>query len=142
MDINEIRRTNIRRIAADYKNRAEFARKVDRSEQQLYSLISKGATKTIGNRIARDLEEKLGLKEGELDRLESSNDSTSKIASDIDLELLRKCIDAIEVEIEKQGLQGIPSSKKAQAIALAYGATRAGSNDDVVPVGFIINALF
>ncbi|WP_444893609.1 hypothetical protein ACJJIE_03750 [Microbulbifer sp. TRSA001] len=141
MDINEIRRTNIRRIAADYKNRAEFARKVGRSEQQLYSLIGKGATKTIGNRIARDLEERLGLKEGELDRLES-NDSTAKIASDIDLELLRKCIDAIEVEIEKQGLQGIPSSKKAQAIALAYGATRAGSNNDVVPVDFIINTLF
>lgn len=141
MDINEIRRANLRRLAADFKSRAEFARKVERSEQQLYTLIGKKAVKPIGDRIARDLEKKLGLSKGDLDVLKDDAAAAAAAPDGVNLELLEDCIVAVEEEIESQGLTGMPAQKKAQAIALAYSATLASGKNQVVSVNFIVKTL-
>ncbi|MDP5210971.1 MULTISPECIES: hypothetical protein [unclassified Microbulbifer] len=142
MDINEIRRANMRRLAADYKNRRAFADALGRSEQQLYQLIGKNATKSIGNRIARDVEQKLTLKEYSLDvSMEPAENQPSITPDGIDLELLESCIEAVESAIESQGLQGMPAGKKAQAVAVAYSAALASSKNQVAPVNFIVRTL-
>jgi hypothetical protein len=142
MDINEIRRANMRRLAANYKNRAEFARVLGRSEQQLYHLIGKKNPKNIGNRIARDVEDKLGLKTGSLDILQEPSTSGPATARDgVNLELLEDCITAIEEAIAEQGITNMPASKKSQAIALAYSATLASNQNQVVSVDFIVRTL-
>lgn len=142
MDINEIRRANMRRLAAGYKNRRAFADALGRSEQQLYQLIGKNATKSIGNRIARDVEQKLVLKENSLDVLmEPAADQPSANPDGVDLELLENCIEAVEDAIESQGIRAMPAAKKAQAVAVAYSATLASSKNQVVSVNFIVRTL-
>ncbi|MCH9691699.1 MAG: hypothetical protein K0U59_06500 [Gammaproteobacteria bacterium] len=141
MDINDIRRTNLRRIASKYKSRAAFARVLDRSEQQLYYLIGPSADKPIGDRVARHVENRLDLSRGTLDLLQETA-KTPAVASDgVNLEVLQDCIVAVEAEIDSQQLEDIPATRKAQAIALAYSATIASGKSQVVSVDFIVRTL-
>ncbi|WP_299947996.1 hypothetical protein [uncultured Microbulbifer sp.] len=141
MDINDIRRANLRRIASNYKSRAEFARVLERSEQQLYYLIGRSASKPIGDRIARDIENQLDLPRGKLDLLEESTKTPATASDGVNLEVLQDCIVAVEGEIDAQKLEGIPATRKAQAIALAYSATMASGKAQVVSVDFIVRTL-
>lgn len=64
MDINDIRRENLRRIIGD-ESQATFARKIEKSPQQVSSMLS--GSKSFGSKIAREIESKLGLLSGSLD---------------------------------------------------------------------------
>lgn len=141
MDINDIRRANLRRIASKYKSRAEFARVLERSEQQLYYLIGRSAGKVIGNRIARDIENRLDLSHGTLDISQESAKTAATAADGVNLEVLQDCIVAVEAEIDSQELEGIPATRKAQAIALAYSATIVSGKNQAVSVDFIVRTL-
>lgn len=138
MDINDIRRKNLRRLAADYRTRADFARAIGRSEQQLYYLIGPKASKAIGDRIARDVEKKLGQERGSLDVLPEG--SCLQVGQGLDIELLQDCIERIEQACEEMGIT-MPPAKKAQAVALAYSATQASGQDSVVSVDFIVRTV-
>lgn len=66
-DLSEIRRANLRDlIEKDGGNQAAFARKVGKSPQQIHSMLK--GQKAFGTVIARELEAKLGLLPGQLDR--------------------------------------------------------------------------
>ena len=103
MDIHEIRRRNLRKLANGYKNRAEFARAIGRSDQQAWALVGEKTTKGIGGRIARDIEEKLGLERGALDQLEGS--AAPEAEAGVDEKLLLDCLRAIRKEIARLQLQ-------------------------------------
>lgn len=103
MDIHEIRRRNLRRLAAGYKNRAEFARAIGRSDQQAWALVGEKTTKGIGGRIARDIEEKLNLPRGALDHLEEPPAEES--GGSVDEQMLLECLRAVRQEIRRLGLQ-------------------------------------
>ena len=69
MDIADIRRENLRQlIKTEFKTRAEFADKINKSPSQvaMWFMSSKGK-RAIGEKVARDIEKRLGLNQGELD---------------------------------------------------------------------------
>lgn len=103
MDIHEIRRRNLRRLAAGYKNRAEFARAIGRSDQQAWALVGEKSTKGIGGRIARDIEEKLNLERGSLDHLDDL--PAPEEQAGLNEQLLLDCLRAVRQEITRLGLQ-------------------------------------
>lgn len=73
-DLSEIRRANLRvLIEKDGGNQAAFARKVGKAPQQIHSMLK--GQKAFGSGVARDIEGKLGLIPGSLDR-EDANKPT------------------------------------------------------------------
>lgn len=65
--IYEIRLINVRNLASKYSTNAEFARKLEREPTQISRFMGKNPTKMIGDKLADDIENKLGLIPGELD---------------------------------------------------------------------------
>lgn len=69
MDIQSIRRARLRAyINANFKSVAEVEQKTSANASMISSLFSKSAPKTFGERMARNLEDKLGLPDRYLDR--------------------------------------------------------------------------
>lgn len=65
-DVIETRRNNLRALLADYPSQVAFAEAVGKSPQQIGGMLT--GTKSFGTKIARELETKLGLELGALDR--------------------------------------------------------------------------
>ena len=70
-DITTIRRNNLRELISQYPSQVAFATAVEKSPQQIGGMLN--GSKSFGNRIARDIEEKLGLKTGYLDQASNDN---------------------------------------------------------------------
>ena len=66
MDINEIRRRNLRRLVTQYDSQADLARTLAISPQALSGVLT--GNKPFGEKFARSLEQTLKLKPGWLDR--------------------------------------------------------------------------
>ena len=69
MGIADIRRENLRQlIKTEFKTRAEFAEKINKSPSQvaMWFMSSKGK-RAIGEKVAREIEKCLELNQGELD---------------------------------------------------------------------------
>lgn len=69
MDVNEIRRMNLRRLANAIGGVSAVANRLDKSQGQISSLIGARATKNIGARIARQVEQVFGKPHGWLDHI-------------------------------------------------------------------------
>lgn len=67
MDINTIRRDNLRRLADKSRNHAAFAKKLGISRSYLGQIIGANPRKGIGNKKARAIETLLELARGWLD---------------------------------------------------------------------------
>lgn len=65
MDVKEIRLNNLLALASTYDQDVEFCKRIEMNPSYLPQLKSK--TKTIGDKIARKVEEKLGLPHGYMD---------------------------------------------------------------------------
>lgn len=65
MDVKEIRLNNLLALAGRYDQDIEFCKRIEMNPSYLPQL--KGKTKTIGDKIARKVEEKLGLPHGYMD---------------------------------------------------------------------------
>ena len=68
MDINEIRRENMRTLAKQAGGAAKLGRKLEMSDSHIGQLIGRHAKQNIGNKIARSVEIKLKLPRGWLDQ--------------------------------------------------------------------------
>lgn len=67
MDINEIRRENLREEARKLGGQAKLAAKLDKSESEISQLIGRSPIRNVGPVRARSFEKALGLKRGALD---------------------------------------------------------------------------
>lgn len=67
MEINQIRRENLREEARKLGGQAKLAAKLDKSESEISQLIGKSPIRNIGTGRARTFERALGLKRGALD---------------------------------------------------------------------------
>lgn len=141
MDINEIRRANLRLIASEnFPSRAEFCRAIGRSEQQMYAVIGPNASKAIGEVLVRDIEKKLGYEPLSLDRPLNDESGANHSPDGINLDLLEDCIVNVEQTAAKHHLQ-LSAAQKAQAVALAYGATVAAGMNSVIAVDLILRSV-
>ncbi len=68
MTIKEIRRANARYLTRKFSNKREFADATNISGSQLSQRIGPNPTESIGNAIARRMEQAAGVPEGWLDR--------------------------------------------------------------------------
>ena len=69
MDINEIRRINLRNLIEQSGGRQAFIEKTGKNDSQVSQLLSTAkSSRNIGNKLARDIEEKCGKEPGYLDR--------------------------------------------------------------------------
>ena len=64
MDVHQIRRANLQKLAEEYGGPTALGEKLDRSQSQVSQLLS---GKLMGSKLARDIEERLGLANGVLD---------------------------------------------------------------------------
>lgn len=93
MDISEIRRANLRKLAKLAGGRPELAEKLEMAYAQLTHLIGKTPTRNIGPNVARRAEEVFGLTHGWLDIIhtdledskssKSQSNSLNKLVSDL-----------------------------------------------------------
>lgn len=77
--LSEVRRDNLRTIAKDLGGASVLAEKTGKSEGQISHLIGRNAKKPIRVRLARQIEDKLGLAAGYLDRVHGLNEKLLKI---------------------------------------------------------------
>lgn len=68
MDVNEVRKRNLAMLAERAGGPTNFARQVSREQPQVSQWLS---GKPVGSKLARDLELRLGLERGWLDRPQS-----------------------------------------------------------------------
>lgn len=80
MNIFLVRSKNLDYLIRKEKSAAEFARKIDMSKSQLSQLRSTKNNRTIGNLIARKIEEKLNLTNGWMDEIHHESLSPEDIA--------------------------------------------------------------
>jgi hypothetical protein len=106
--LSEIRRDNLRTIAKDLGGASVLADKTGKSEGQISHLIGKNAKKPIRVRIARQLEDKLGLPAGYLDRVHGLNDKLWKI--------VRQQVD----EALREAKLKLSENRREELIALSY----------------------
>lgn len=71
MDIYEIRRINVRRIADELGGQAALCRETRRSDSQINQIIGTNPARNIGSKLARSLEKELRLPPDSLDKLPS-----------------------------------------------------------------------
>lgn len=71
----EIRRENLRTLINESGNNRVFAEKVGKSEAQISHLAGLGAVKVIGEKLAREFEEKTGKPRGWMDRVHGVSDN-------------------------------------------------------------------
>ena len=113
MNINDIRRRNLRRLLEQYKSMAEFADKVDKDPSYLSQIIGKNPTKGIGSKIARSIEKSLEKPDGWLDRehaVQAHNPNT---------DILSIVIEATEEALQEENIQ-LSATKKSEVISLLY----------------------
>ena len=67
-DVYGIRLRNARELAAEFERLADFAAKIGKQPTQVSRFMGKNPTKTIGSKIARDIEKAYSKPHGWLDR--------------------------------------------------------------------------
>lgn len=130
-DIDQIRKSNARTLAEAAGSLSAFADKIDRAPTQISRIIGRNATKGIGNRMARHIEETLHLEHGWLDQ-DHSGQADQPLPSQVseaptpyllqqaisnraDILLLRDIIATIE-EIIREEREELTPNQKAHAI--------------------------
>ncbi|MEL6115129.1 S24 family peptidase [Photobacterium sp. SP02] len=78
--IEDLRLENARTLLKNFNTLADFADAIERSPTQMSRVIGKNPTKVIGSRIARHIEQRLGLEEGWLDSEHDSIPTTHGVA--------------------------------------------------------------
>lgn len=78
-----IRRRNLQSVANKLGGAAAVARKADKAVQQISDMLR--GTKSFGPKIARDLEKRLGLPDGALDKEEFNEGNVEKLSSGVRL---------------------------------------------------------
>ena len=71
MDTNEIRLQNVKKLIDTFRTQSEFADKIGKHNTQVSAWFKKDTTKKIGEKLAREIEQKLNLEIGSLDKSES-----------------------------------------------------------------------
>lgn len=104
VDLAEVRRENLRAISVKLGGAAKLAKATDRDESQISQLIGRNPTRNIGPELARRLEADLGLKPGELDRIEGHSE-----AVDMALDILR----AMEPSEQSKAVEVLRALSKA-----------------------------
>lgn len=101
MDINEIRLTNLRGLAARAGGRPALATKMGMSYQLLQNYIGKTPIKRIGDKTARRAEEVFGLPRGWMDALHDDGKVTKATIANWPFSIERSRFDALP-DSEKQ----------------------------------------
>lgn len=75
MDVKEIRAANLARYIKQYAkgSQAAFARQYGMNPAHLSQLLPGSRYRDIGDKLAREIEQKLGLEHGEMDRLPAAS---------------------------------------------------------------------
>ena len=102
----EIRRENLRAIASDIGGQARLAEVLGTSEGLISRWIGKNASKPIGEKIARKIEERLGKPRFWLDRVHGINEK-----------LLEAVMEAVDSEF---GSKPLPPDQRRRLISLLY----------------------
>lgn len=147
-DIDQIRKANARALADSLDTHADFAEKIDRVPTQVSRIIGKNATKGIGNRMARHIEECFGKPRGWLDQLHQEQavapheDAAQPLGSRVQLtpeqvDVLRELITRTE-RILLTSDRKLDAKQRASVIAAAFatclsqGITAKDLSDDLV----------
>ncbi len=80
MDIKQIRKANLRQLVAQYERVEDFAEKADTSASYVSQIFSAKTKAEIGDKLARKIEERLGLPRGWMDTLHASADENVRMA--------------------------------------------------------------
>ncbi|WP_211828696.1 helix-turn-helix domain-containing protein [Kistimonas asteriae] len=81
MDIKQIRRDNALRIIKEQRiNRSEFAHRIGKTPQVVSVYLRDNPTRSIGHKVAREIEKAFGLAEGWLDKPAGGGDKITKPA--------------------------------------------------------------
>lgn len=78
MEIEEIRRMRLREVAKALGGPAKLGRKLEKSDSRISQIIGKNPTRNIGTNQAREMEVKLGLVRGALDRPPEAESAVAK----------------------------------------------------------------
>jgi len=147
-DIDQIRRTNARSLADKAGSLSAFADRLDRAPTQISRIIGKNATKSIGNKMARHIEEMHNLEHGWLDQEHVSQADQPKpeqvaeaaqpyllkkaVSHRSDILLLRDIITVIE-EIIREEREELTPAQKAHAITACLEASLKQPEADRAP---------
>lgn len=116
--ISDIRRTNVRAMAARLNSHTDFALRVEMSNSQVSQLIGENPVKNIGNKIARRFEAAFSRPEGWLDVARAPEEF-----NDIVQEPRISIVPTSMPELEKPAF--IPFTISAEEIALINAYRRA-----------------
>lgn len=107
------RRENLRKLVDDWGGPASLSRKLGYSNgSYLAQLVGPNPRREVGERLARSIEEKLGLPTLWLD-------GQPKAAPRINDDLLAQCLQSVAVAIE-ESKRKIPSDRQATLATLVY----------------------
>lgn len=143
MDINEIRHHNVRLLIRQLEdaegktgNRAGgptmLAAKLGKSTAQIGHFASDHPIKAIGNQIAREIEEAMGLERGWMDWLHEDGETASESESRavrLDPDMIRQAVLALEKRYKKAG--GYSITERPGEFVIAY-EIRVGMTDAYV----------
>ncbi len=109
--LQAIRLRNLRALADEMTGQNKFvqlAEKLDKSPQQISHLAGKNPTKPIGEKLAREIEQKANKPRGWLDRVHGVDDS-----------LLATVTDQVDAAIKEAGIT-LSAEKRNRLVSLYY----------------------
>lgn len=104
VDIAEVRRNRLRKVAKDLGGPAKLAQKVEKSESQISQLIGKNPTRNVGRGLAREIETTLNLEKWWLD---------GRAEGDAREELIAEMVRELTPEQQDELLEGLRSLLEA-----------------------------
>lgn len=114
----EIRLRNVRRLMSERGiNLTEFAQALGKSQPQISSLAGRTPTKAIGEKIARQIEERFGLERGSLD-LDSAPPPVARVGCNE--VALRESLAALFAALGRHGGELPEPSRLAAAAMMLY----------------------
>lgn len=125
MDVQEIRRKNLRALLTQWGGPTALAKRLKHSGPSYLSQLVSGV-RPITEKNARKIEERTGLSKGWLDR-EDGTAHASVVAIDVDTSLVTSAIIAVGTAAEEDKVHLTPE-KLGDMVALVYEAAK-GSNE-------------
>lgn len=123
VNIYEVRRTNLRRLMQQWGGPTALAAHLGHSNgSYLAQLAGPNPKREVGERTARQVEERLGLPHGYMDEAQADPQPLDEAA-------LANCLRAVSTAVEEAGLRVSPE-KFADIVGLAYDSAKAAGAVD------------
>lgn len=120
MDVNEIRRTNLRSLAVKFGGSGKLAKKLGITDSQMGQQIGRRPRKNIGNILARRYEQKLGLSHGWMDQPHA--------VPTLDQDMLIRAIKLADEALDREDID-LSHEKRAMLYMQVFKRLQAGNLD-------------